>query len=93
MRSALPSFQVLLDPRVLVGKVKAHLSAGTEDPAAVGVLGRAAQPAGEDHGYFIRAADADVVGHERLEEPPSSAGIVERQGGRDLNLAHGQLHQ
>ena len=57
-----------------------------------GCGGRAACAVGHEHGPdLVGAADADVVGHERLEEPAGPAGVVEDDGARHLDLAHGQL--
>ena len=46
----------------------------------------------DEHGPdLFGPADADVVGHERLEEAPGPAGVVEDEGAGDLDLAHRQL--
>ena len=40
---------------------------------------------------LVGTADVDVVGDQGLEEPPGPARIVEDQGPRHLDLAHGEL--
>ena len=70
-------FEVLLDAAVLVAKVDPDVGAGGEDAGAVAGLGRAAQRAGEDDRDLFGAADADVVGDERLEEAAGAAWVVE----------------
>ncbi|AFJ35172.1 hypothetical protein W7S_11025 [Mycobacterium sp. MOTT36Y] len=45
----------------------------------------------EDELDELRAADVEVVGHQRLEEPAGVPGRVEHQGAGGLDLAHRQL--
>ena len=68
-----------------------HLGARGEDPGPEGLLGGRGTWRCEDHGHLLGAADADVVGDERLEEAPGPARVVEDQGARHLDLAHGEL--
>lgn len=79
--------EVLLDAAVLVAKVDAHVGAGAEDARAVGRLGGAAQRAGEDHRELFGAPDADIVGHQRLEEASGAARVVEDQRAAGFDLA------
>ncbi len=56
------------------------------------MVGGATPAVPAEHGvHLMRAADADVVGHEGFEERPGPAGVVEDQGAAHLHLAHGQL--
>jgi len=50
--------------------------------------GRGADPAPEDDLHLLRAADVEVVGAQRLEEPPGMRRCGEHDGPRDLDLAH-----
>src|SRR5262249_59111814 len=66
--------------------------AGGEPRGLVGVLvGSASAVEAEDGSHLVGAADADVVGHQRLEESSGSSGIVEDQRAGDFDLAHRQL--
>ena len=47
--------------------------------------------AAEDGVDSFGAADADVVGDERFEEPPGPAGVVQHEGAGHLDLAHRQF--
>jgi hypothetical protein len=86
-----PFFEVLLDTRMLVGEVQLHLGSRTEQSGAERFLGGLAHLAGEDHRHLGGPSDANVVGHERLEEAAGASGVVEDDGAADFDLAHGQL--
>lgn len=88
---ALPSFKFLLDPAVLEGELELHLGASPEDAAPEDPRCALGDAAGEHGGDLVRSADADVVGHQRLEEAAGPAGIVEDQRAGRLDLAHRQL--
>ena len=68
-----------------------HVGARAEDPGA----DRLVRPRGwrPNTADLMGAPDANVVGHEGLEEALGPARIVEHQRARDLDLAHGQLPQ
>ena len=76
---------------MLVGDVELDLAAGREDAGAEGLAGRLPHLAAEDDRHLLGAADADVVGDERLEEAPCPPRVVEDERARDLDLAHRQL--
>ena len=88
-------FEVLLDARVLEDHVHLDLGARREYAGAVEALGAVralgVRPGGEHRGHLLRAADADVVGDQRLEETAGPARVVEDQCPRDFDLAHRQL--
>jgi hypothetical protein len=54
-------------------------------------MGRSAERTGEDHGHLVGSADADVVGHQRLEESSGPARVIKDQGAGSLDLAHRQF--
>jgi hypothetical protein len=86
-----PLFQVLRDAAVLVTEVHADVGAGREDPGSKDPGRVLADLAGEHSGDLVGSADADIVGHEGLEERPGPSGVVEDQGAADLGLAQRQL--
>ena len=66
---------------MLVGEVHLHVGAGLEDPGPELLRGRATPRFAAEHGVdLVGAADADVVGDERFEEPPGPAGVVQHEG-------------
>lgn len=77
-----PFLQVLLDPAVLVAELQAHLGAGAEDPRAEDAGSGASHLPGEHGRHLVGPTDADVVGHQRLEESAGPAGVVEDQRAR-----------
>ena len=85
-------FEVLLDPRVLVEDVDDHaLVVVAVDRGPKHPFGGGADLAAEDDLHVAGAADVEVVGDQRLEEPTGVAGRVEHQGAGDLDLPHRAL--
>jgi hypothetical protein len=85
-------FEVLLDAGVAVEHVDEHAAVvAAVDGGAEGADGVAADPPAEDDLHVVGAAEVEVVGDQRLEEPAGVAGRVEDDGAGDLDLAHGGL--
>lgn len=91
-----PVCEVLLDPGMLVEGVEGRLGVagsdlglgqrgGGEFVAATFVL------AGKQQFHGLRAADIEIVGHQRFEKPSSVPWRIEHHGARALHLAHGQV--
>src|SRR6478752_485776 len=88
-----PVLQILLDAGVPVEGVHVALGAVADD-LGLELTGRrstTALPTPEDQLDQLRAADVEVVGDQRLEEPAGVAWRVEHQGARGLHLPHRQL--
>jgi hypothetical protein len=79
------------DAAILVVEVDLHFRADAEDAGAKDARRGLAHLAGEDGGHLGGAADADVVGGQRLEEGACAAGVVEDDGAGDLDLAERQF--
>lgn len=87
-----PFLQVLFHPAVLVGEVHLHLGSGAEHPGPELLGRRTAAPVAAKHGMdLFGPTDADVVRHERLEEPPRPSRVVQHERARHLDLAHREL--
>jgi hypothetical protein len=84
-------FEVGLHPGVPEVGVEGDLVAGAQQPGPVAARWWGADPATEDDPHLFRAADVEVVGAQRLEEPPGLPRRVEHDGARDLDLAHGDV--
>ena len=85
-----PVLQILFDAGVPVEGVDVDLGAVGDDLRLEFPTRRASAPlaAFEDELDQFRAADVEVVGDQRLEEPAGVAWRVEHQGARGLHLPH-----
>src|SRR6185503_6745960 len=88
-----PVLQILFDAGVPVEGVHVDLGAIADDLGLELTGGRSttALAASKDEFDQLRAADVEVVGDQRLEEPAGVAWRVEHQGARGLHLPHRQL--
>ena len=76
---------------MLVGEVNAHLRTLGEHARAEDALGIALHAASEQHRHRGWSANADVVGHQGLEQGACSSRCVEHDGAGDLDLTHAEL--
>src|SRR5690349_23609462 len=86
-----PALEVGLHPGMPEVRVEGDLVAAAQQPGPGPVRGWGADPAAEHNLHLLRAADVQVVGAQRLEEPTSMPRRGEHDGARDLDLAHGDV--
>jgi hypothetical protein len=86
-----PAFEVGLHPGMGEVGVEGDLVPKAQQPGPVAAFWWGVDPAAEHELHVFGTADVEVVRAQRLEESAGVSRLVEHDGARDLDLAHGDV--